>query len=868
MPAILALLMVATAALAQDESAKPPEIELSPIVTRLIADPLTTDAERLSLKLFHGQWDGLDNLQGNDLARLRLAQWRLDDAVFQDDNIAAILRAEAALHRGDPGTTIKLLADDDSAPALMLKSQACEQLGDMAGAVAALLPLREAGKEHATADASQLTAVALALLELARLEGRPSHDYRLAMGMLAKVRTELDRLYWPSLLAEAKVLFDKDNPEGAQGAIAEALHLNPRSSQAWYLLGRMTAQTFQFDRARFCADKLREINPDHLLADLVDIESFLTQRDVPRAIQVAQKAMAKYPTHRELNAFAAAAHAMAYDDAQTRAAIERFDAMSPGNPLLYATLGRFLSLTRQYDAGAAALRRAIDMNPNWCEPRAELALLLMQSGDEENALKELRAAARLDPFNKRVANQLKLAEELQTYDTIRTEHFIIRYKPGVDEVLARDMPAELERIYSDITSVFAHRPKRTTLIELLPDEQWFGVRITGIPEIWTIAASTGDVIAMTPPRLGAKQRGTFDWARVIRHEFVHTVTLDKTANRLPHWFTEACAVSQEPGGRDYPTSQLLAEAVKRDKLFDLKEINWAFVRPKTELDRPLAYAQAHWMLQYITLKFRHQAVLDLLVEFRNGANAEDAIARVTGGSAESFMAGFHEWASSQVKAWGLASDIKDARVEAIMNGVREGKTPGATQLAELLAEYPNHPDLLELSARMTLQTQGGDPARQALMRYAAARPIDPWPHRELVKLATASGNFQEVLGSLQLLDEQEQTTGAWAHQLAKLYRLANDLETAHDAAIRSLWREPYNAAYRELAATIALQRGDLDETLRHLSAMTSLEPSRPIHFVRLAALHHRMGSRADAKAAAEKARSLDPKAPVDAFLAD
>ena len=31
----------------------------------------------------------------------------------------------------------------------------------------------------------------------------------------------------------------------------------------------------------------------------------------------------------------------------------------------------------------------------------------------------------------------------------------------------------------------------------MPDEQWFGVRITGLPWIWTIGACTGEIIAMS-----------------------------------------------------------------------------------------------------------------------------------------------------------------------------------------------------------------------------------------------------------------------------------------------------------------------------------------------------------------------------------
>ena len=121
--------------------------------------------------------------------------------------------------------------------------------------------------------------------------------------------------------------------------------------------------------------------------------------------------------------------------------------------------GEDLSNDRQYIPAEALLRAAIERSPNWPAPRLELGLLLMQSGDLENARLELAHAQRLDPFHRRVNNQLRLTENLLgVYETIETEHFIIRYRPGVDEALARDMPGPLEEMYDEITAVFRHRP--------------------------------------------------------------------------------------------------------------------------------------------------------------------------------------------------------------------------------------------------------------------------------------------------------------------------------------------------------------------------------------------------------------------------
>ena len=73
---------------------------------------------------------------------------------------------------------------------------------------------------------------------------------------------------------------------------------------------------------------------------------------------------------------------------------------------------------------------------------------------------------------------------------IETPHFVIAYKPGMDSILAREMPEELETIYREVTGAFEHQPGRKTRIDLMPDKAWFAVRITGKTDIWTIAAAT------------------------------------------------------------------------------------------------------------------------------------------------------------------------------------------------------------------------------------------------------------------------------------------------------------------------------------------------------------------------------------------
>jgi hypothetical protein len=74
--------------------------------------------------------------------------------------------------------------------------------------------------------------------------------------------------------------------------------------------------------------------------------------------------------------------------------------------------------------------------------------LELQAGRDREAREALEEAAKLDPFNVRAGNSLKLLNDLAAYAIIEGEHFNIRYKPGIDEVLAREMMPVLDAIHA------------------------------------------------------------------------------------------------------------------------------------------------------------------------------------------------------------------------------------------------------------------------------------------------------------------------------------------------------------------------------------------------------------------------------------
>ena len=278
----------------------------------------------------------------------------------------------------------------------------------------------------------------------------------------------------------------------------------------------------------------------------------------------------------------------------------------------------------------------------------------------------------------------------------------------------------------------------------------------------------------------------------------------------------------------------------------------------------LAAASSNAVTNSVT-SFGHAAVRQMLSRFRQGDTAQDAITHVTDQDEYPFMEGFKAWARQQVRQWGLHAQPSDPRVKKVI----ADSTNRTEDLDQLLKEYPHHADLLLIAAQHALKHLDGEDlhaARQAVSRYAAARPVDPWSDKQLAMLAIRAGRPDEAIGPLEQLDRRATQSGQWAHQLTLAHREAGRLSLAGDAIQRALQREPYNPAYRELAATIQLQQNNLEAALHHLNAMTLLEPDRAIHQIRLAAMHTKMGDAEKAKAAAQKARAIDPTAPVEKYL--
>jgi tetratricopeptide (TPR) repeat protein len=335
--------------------------------------------------------------------------------------------------------------------------------------------------------------------------------------------------------------------------------------------------------------------------------------------------------------------------------------------------------------------------------------------------------------------------------------------------------------------------------------------------------------------------------------------------------------------RDYETCAMLAASYQDGTLFDLDEIKWAFVRPEQPGDRGKAYAQGHWMVEYMDERFGPSALVRLLERYFRGEREEDAMPAALGVTRDEFLRGFLAWAGDQVKAWGLdprptvleltdelrwadpdlavvMAASQQARLDAIVRAMAErigaparpAERPltadrwpalvrppvaiGDATLAEWRREHPDHPDLLKEEIKRRIE-RGDDDAGTLiadLERLAALRPVDLFPHRKLAQIYLDGPAPEQAIPHLEELDVREEKTPIYARQLATLYRSTGDREAALRKITRAVSIDPYDASTRELAAAIAIEADRLDLARLHVKALTILEPDRPQHERRLA----------------------------------
>ena len=597
---------------------------------------------------------------------------------------------------------------------------------------------------------------------------------------------------WQAAWLEGRLFLSGYQEGDARKELTRALKINPAAAEVIVTLGQADLQGYKLAAGRKKAERALEINPrmaaaQVLLADLnISDERFLDARDN------AKKAVAENPRDEDNMARLAAAARLLVDPLGAQAVESVMLSFNPRPATFYAALAERLADRRKYHSAERAFLQSIAADGNRPDTRIGLGMLYMQIGREAEARDLFEAAFAADPFNVRADNMRKILKHMEAYRSTDSYHYSVLADPAQDTLLARYMSQYLESIHGELVKSFGYEPPGLTQIEIMKDHEKFSGRTVALPFIPTVGACTGKVIALSSPRT---TKSPFNWARVMKHELVHVITLQQTEFNIPHWYTEALAVQAEGFPRPQPWNKMLVDRVpSRKKLLNLDTINLGFIRPDEPEDRQMAYCQAQLYAQYMLQRFGPDALIKMLAAYKRGLTTDRAVDDC-----------FHV-AKPDFEAKYL--DFLDQVVKTIQTRAGEEKP---VKFSELERQLKANPEDADLNARMAYEhfaRRDYKLAKPFADKALKLKPHHPMASYVKARLFSAIGYDDEALTILEpALDPAKPDTRV-LDLLAELQVKAGKLDEAEKLYEMGRKDDPQNSKWIAGLARVHLRKKD------------------------------------------------------------
>lgn len=689
---------------------------------------------------------------------------------------------------------------------------------------------------HDIKDPDQLRLIGLAAAQFARWN-RLADQFNFLVNDLYPEILELDPDFWPALYESGLLYLEKYNKADAGRDLKAALVLNPKAAEVHAAIAALALQSYELDAARRELDLALEVNPKLIDALCYRGDSHLANFQAADAIKVLEEARKLNPVREETLGRLAAAYAVVdgvkEDPKGTRYGklIDEAIVRNEHCGEFFHALGGGLDQCRKFPTAAKYFREAVERMPQLIAPRGELGMTYMRLGEEVEARKHLDESFAMDPFNVRVSNTLKVLEVLDGYAILETEHFILKFDRGQDELLARYASRYLEEeVYPELCQHFGFEPKGKSLFELFNKARntnghgWFSARMVGLPYVGTVGACAGKMVALASPNDMPQK---YNWARVLKHEFVHVLNLQQTDFNIPHWFTEALAVESEGYPRPQVWNQLLAERVPKGDMLNLENINLGFIRPKSSLDWQMAYCQAQLYAQYMKSKYGKDATAKMLTAYADNLTTRDALMRSFQVKQEDFEKGYLDFVKEIVA--GLSVQAKPAEMtQAELQRAQEADPenpdlqarlaaallarkdfPAARKLAQKAVKTePKHQLANFVLANIHLVVGDDDLALKLLEDCLDRKKPDEKVLSLLANMKFKEKKYEEAAELYELASKNEPLNSAWTKGLARIYLTTKDNAKLTPVLTKLATLDADDRAIRKKLAQLALADED------------------------------------------------------------
>ncbi|MEC9080625.1 MAG: tetratricopeptide repeat protein [Verrucomicrobiota bacterium] len=571
------------------------------------------------------------------------------------------------------------------------------------------------------------------------------------------------------------------------------------------------------------------INPDHVPSLLLQAhnQADAEQYDVANGIL---KAIFKVnPHHAESWALQAAIHNVRNEPEKAKAARASGLKFWKTNPLVDHEIGKKLSSKYLFAEGAEHQRQALQFSKDYIPAKTQLAQDLLRLGEEDEGWKLAAEAHEADGYDVTTFNLLTLYDSLKNYVTIERNGFLLRMTRDEEALYGAeviDLLTEARELFSKKYDTQIEDP---VIVEIFPEKKDFAVRTFGIPGgDGYMGVCFGKLITANSPKslVGFQQ----NWQSLLWHEYCHVITLQKTRNRMPRWFSEGISVYEERLRHSSWGEQMTPEYrdfILNGEMTPIERLSMAFLVPKSPEHVQFAYYQSSLVVEYLVNNFGEACIGNILSDLGEGIFINIALEKHTVTMTE-LEEGFTAFAIGLAKAFASEADLtKPTPLE--VNPLDKNAIVGwlesnpdniwalNTTSANLVEEknFIDAVPLLERSIRLHPRQRGGGSPYGMLARA----------HREL-------GQPEEELAVLEQWAAIEDAATKLYGRLMEVQAQREDWVAVQRLAKRFFSANPLSPIAHRYMALSAQQTGNKTATIRPLKRLLLLDPADPVdlHF--------------------------------------
>ncbi len=635
------------------------------------------------------------------------------------------------------------------------------------------------------------------------------------VAMVALASWQLDRFHEANSLfneavranpnnLEAHVLWgdlflEKYNAADAEQSYRDALEVNSRYIPALVGLARAVGDQRSLQRAM-------ALNPNSVAALQTYATGMMRSNQKDEALSVLQQALEINPESLPvLSTLAAEAKLMERED-EYQELLARVESFSPDNPEFLSNIADAFGNAYRFTEAVEFARAAIAADPTHWQAYTLLGTNLVRLGEEEEGKANLEIGFENDPFNIMASNMLKVFDTLANYETRESDHFKVHLSENDADILWPYLEPLLEEAWDTLTAKYGFEPEAPVLIEVFENSEDFAVRSVGLPDIGPLVGICfGKVVTLiSPDTLSA------NWQEIVWHEFMHVITLQMTANKMPRWLSEGISVWEESEGRPYWGRRQgldLVRAVEDNKLLPVANLNAGFTSARSNADLGFAYFQSYLVVDYIAREHGFEKLVELVKQYAEVKEENVMFQEVFDQDLDTFNDGFVDWIVGRVEEINVYVHSEDTpdEGEGHGHGIRENSSA-------ILAELYNNTSL-----------------KQHMRARIDAEPRDFQAHLQLGIVLFKEENFTEAKEHLQHAHELLPTYAGYPSPplvLSQIYQQEGNQEARLEQLKILLENQQHDYGSAMILAETAIAEGNTDEASYYLDRALQIDPYR------------------------------------------